>query len=117
VSWVAAYALVLHSILAGFAPISLAASPALEGASGFDICQHSVDPADGDRGAPGRHRNGESHCKFCTAGGPSFVAPKLPCVAWVLVGTAQPMVPARANDVPASPETFCEQPRGPPYVA
>lgn len=116
VSWVAAYALVLHSVLVGIAGVpALAAGSDL--AAGFELCQHSLDPADAGRGAPARHGSGDAHCKFCTAGGPSFVAPKVPSVSYAVIGTAKPLTPARANDVPSSPETFCEQPRGPPYRA
>jgi Protein of unknown function (DUF2946) len=116
VSWVAVYALALHSILVAFV-VPLGAASAADAAAGFEICLHDAGTADQDRGAPDRHANGESHCKFCVAGGASFVTPTQPALPWTLGAVAEPVMPARAGILPPSPETFCEQPRGPPFGA
>jgi len=66
------YALILQSLLFGFAGAPTAALASVDGFPAFELCQHGpngapVSPAD----LPGHH--GDTHCIFCFAGANHFL--------------------------------------------
>ncbi len=116
-SWIAAYALVLHSVLIAYGGAAIAKAATPDGAPGFELCLHSPDGADAGGGIPADRANGEAHCKYCIAAGHAVaVAPKpLPHFSSARAATVK--LPPRESDLPAAPELSNERPRGPPHQA
>jgi hypothetical protein len=112
VSWLAAFALVFHSMLIGLAGVPAVAAPGGEEAA-FEICHGS---ADADRSAPDHHPAGESHCKGCVAGGAAFV-PHPPAVVPFAFIVSHQIAGGAASDLPPPSEIYREQARGPPSQA
>jgi hypothetical protein len=114
-SLLAIYAVALHTIFLGFAPIGAAAAAATDP---FSVICHSVTPAEQSGGQAGHRLPGHAceHCNLCSASEP----PPAPTVALTVT-----MAPARIYHllipVSAPPRTGIasdpKQARGPPRFA
>jgi hypothetical protein len=119
-SIVAIYALVLQSLIFGFAAAPAAALASVDGGSpAFELCVHGTDgapvsPAD----LPGHH--GNTHCIFCFAGGNQYLAqgPLPLSPSWQIdLQAGNALWPADHRRVSILARYSIARPRGPPLSA
>jgi hypothetical protein len=113
IGWIAAYALVLNTILTGFAAHTAVSDPAAAFDQAAIICLTSADMADGASGgtAPAEHTG--NHCVLCVC---TPMAGPLSHVVQLLRAAIEPVhTPIPAGQTPAADtKTLPGQPRAPP---
>jgi len=110
IGWIAAYAFVLHAVLAGAVIVKLAAT---SGAPGFAICVSHPDGA----GAPAQGRHQHDQCALHCAAVAGFAPLALALIA--LIFPLRPVAYAPRRRLQPAPSLLCRagQSRAPPLTA
>ena len=99
IGWVAAYALVLHAVLAGIVATQLAATNARGAVHGFELCLTDSDAASLPGNNHAQHENCAIHCNTIAGGGTANVLAVLALVFSSTARCAVYSVPAAGLDL------------------
>jgi len=117
---VAAYALIVESLLVGILGATVVARAASEGApSGFELClSHNEDTAPAPSDIPIEHSSCLAHCLASVAGGqtPMLTPAAVPLIQVDCAGSAISWV-AHDWQIPSRDWSLVSRPRGPPLAA